>query len=235
MADTVDGAGIANQVGLILRRSPAFSMIRELARDPEHGRVMSVIFRDDQYIPIRGNYRSTWRADVAKAGAGTLLEHSIHDIDMIEWIAGPIHAATARKANFHQLEGIEDVMSATLELEDGGYASLTSVWHDIDARPSSRRIEVFCERAYIEMEGDWYGPVKWTTPDGEHHELGGDELVARVQQERGEDLNPNGAFLRAIAQGQPCSPDFRVAVRAHEITEAIYASAAGGGDTKTVG
>jgi predicted dehydrogenase len=233
MADTVDKAGVANQVGLILRRSPAFSMIRELAHDPAHGRVMSIIFRDDQFIPVRGTYRSTWRGDVSKAGAGTLLEHSIHDVDMIEWLGGPIRTATARKANFHELDGIEDVTSATLELEDGGYASLVSVWHDIDARPSSRRIEVFCERALIEMEGDWYGPVRWTTADGEQHELGGDELVARVQQQRGEDLNPDGAFLRAVAQGRPCVPDFRVAVRAHEVTEAIYESAAAGGEPKS--
>src|SRR3954471_6161738 len=69
MAERVDAAGIANQVGLILRRSPAFTMLRELAHAEEAGRIMSVVFRDDQFIPVRGSYASTWRGEVDKVGA----------------------------------------------------------------------------------------------------------------------------------------------------------------------
>jgi UDP-N-acetyl-2-amino-2-deoxyglucuronate dehydrogenase len=234
MADTVERHAVANQVGLILRRSPAFTVLRRLARDTaEHGRVMAVVFRDDQYIPVRGAYRSTWRGDVDKAGSGTLLEHSIHDVDMVEWLAGPIASASARTAHLHGITGIEDVVVATLELEGGGLASLTSVWHDVDARGSLRRVEVFCERAYLVLEGDWYGPVRWTTADGAEHAMDGDELVAEAVRAHGvpdaRHLNPDGAFLRAIAAGRPCDPDFRTAVRAHEVTAAIYESAASGG------
>ena len=83
MATAVAAAGVTNQVGLILRRSPAFVWARHLVEAPEAGRVMAVVFRDDQYIPVQGTYGSTWRGDRAKAGAGTLLEHSIHDVDML--------------------------------------------------------------------------------------------------------------------------------------------------------
>ena len=228
MADIVDDHGVANQVGLILRRSPAFTVLRELANDPAHGRVMSVVFRDDQYIPVRGAYRSTWRGDVDKAGAGTLLEHSIHDVDIIEWAFGPITTASARSREMHGIRGIEDVVVATLELERGGLASLTSVWHDVDARPSLRRVEVFCERAYLVLEGDWYGPVRWMLPDGTEHVLEGDALQERANAQL-DHPNPDGAFLRAVATGRPCHPDFRVAVRAHEVTAALYESIAAGG------
>jgi 4-hydroxybenzoate polyprenyltransferase len=51
--------------------------------------VLTVVFRDDQYLPVRGVYKSSWRGDVARAGAGTLLEHSIHDLDLLEWLLGP--------------------------------------------------------------------------------------------------------------------------------------------------
>lgn len=59
MLACVQEAGIAHQVGLILRRSPAFTVLRDLVQRPESGRVMSVVFRDDQFIPIRGTYAST--------------------------------------------------------------------------------------------------------------------------------------------------------------------------------
>ena len=229
MAAAVDSAGVANQVGLVLRRSPSFTVLRELVNDPANGRVMSVVFRDDQYIPVRGAYGSTWRGDVTKAGAGTLLEHSIHDVDLLEWVCGPTVSVSARSADFHQMPGIEDVVSATLEFESGGLGVLTSVWHDVDPRGSLRRVEVFCERAYAVLEGDWFGPLRWTLADGTEGSLEGDELVRRAQDIQRDDLNPDGAFLRAAREGKRCHPDFSVAVRAHEVTEAMYASARSGG------
>jgi len=90
MGEAVERAGVVNQVGLVLRYSPAFCWMRHLISDPSSGRVMAVVFRDDQYIPIQGMYGSSWRSERAKAGSGTLLEHSIHDVDMIEFLCGPV-------------------------------------------------------------------------------------------------------------------------------------------------
>lgn len=229
MADTVDEAGVPNQVGLVLRRSPAFTVLRDMANDPANGRIMSVVFRDDQFIPVRGHYGSTWRGEVDKVGAGTLLEHSIHDVDMLEWVCGPIASVNARSAEFHGLAGIEDVLNATLEFENGALGVMTSVWHDIDARGSLRLVEVFCEQAYLRLENDWFGPLTWTLADGTTGTLVDGDLVARAEAIQKRTLNPDGAFLQAIAQAKPCDPDFRVAVRAHEVTEALYASARSGG------
>lgn len=234
MADVVEAAGVTNQVGLILRRSPAFTVLKEMIQRPESGRVMSVVFRDDQHIPIRGMYGSTWRSDVTKAGAGTLLEHSIHDVDLLESVIGPIVSVSARAADFHQIKGIEDVVVGTLAFDNGAIGSLTSVWHDVDARPSLRRIEVFCERAWVVVDGDWFGPVRWVLADGTEGSLEGADLVDRAQALRGEDLNPDGAFVRAARDGVPAYPDFRTGVRAHEITEALYRSARAGGQPVAV-
>ena len=54
MAAAVAGSGVTNQVGLVLRRSPAFVWARHLVEAPDAGRVMAVVFRDDQYIPVQG-------------------------------------------------------------------------------------------------------------------------------------------------------------------------------------
>jgi len=230
MAARVNDAQVTNQVGLILRRSPAYTMLRELAHREDAGRVMSVVFRDDQFIPIRGHYGSTWRGDVDKVGAGTLLEHSIHDVDIIDWMVGPITDVTARTAEFHRLAGIEDVVVATMGLESGAIGSLTSIWHDIDARGSLRRVEVFCERVLLTLDGDdWFGPVHFIRDDGTEGSIGGEEIEAAAAAIQGHDLNPDGAFIRAATEHVGASPDFDAAVRAHEITEAMYASARAGG------
>ncbi len=61
---------------------------RRSSRASEYGRPLATAFRDDQYFPIQGMYGSTWRKDVEHAGGGTLIEHSIHDIDVLHWLLG---------------------------------------------------------------------------------------------------------------------------------------------------
>ena len=232
MAATVSGAGLTNQVGLVLRSSPVFLALRALIERPDSGRVMSVIFRDDQYIPTQGMYRSSWRGDVDKAGAGTLLEHSIHDVDVLEWLIAPMESVSAQSAGFHELAGIEDVVGVSIRFAGGAIGSLTSVWHDVLARPSLRRVEVFCERAWFSVEGDWSGPLTFTMADGEAGVLEGDALFEYAPSPDGAHAgqgNPDGAFVRAARERRPATPDFTVAVRAHELVDAMYRSAANGG------
>jgi predicted dehydrogenase len=228
MAETVEKADVINQVGLVLRSSPAFCLLRSLIAEEASGRVMSVVFRDDQFIPVQGHYGSTWRGDKALAGAGTLLEHSIHDIDILESLVGPLTSVSARSAGFHAIEGIEDVVSATLTMASGGIGSLISVWHDLLERPSLRRVEVLCERAFLTLEHDWWGPVEWTR-SGDSGRLEGDELVAEVARRQLPTPNPDADFVEAVAEQRQASPDFRVAVRAHTVVDAIYRSCANGG------
>ncbi len=234
MAEAVDKAGVVNQVGLVLRHSPAFGMLKALAADPASGRPMSVVFRDDQFIPIQGSYRSTWRGDVTKAGAGTLLEHSIHDLDMLEHVMGPVVSVSAATAEFHELPGIEDVASALLRFANGATGTLLSVWHDILERPSLRRVELFCERTYAVLEGDWFGPVAWTTTGSPPMHLEFADLIDEVGR-RGMALgNPDELFIDAVVRNEPAWPSFADALRAHTLADAVYRSAAAGGETIAV-
>jgi predicted dehydrogenase len=225
-------AGVTNQVGLVLRRSPAFVMARHLITDRAAGKPLAVVFRDDQFIPIQGDYGSTWRADVTKAGAGTLLEHSIHDIDLLHFLIGPIASVNALSSNHHGHDGIEDVMTANVRFARGTSGTLASIWHDNLARPSARRVEVFCARRYVHVEGDdWFGPVSWTDADGSEGRLDGAALEAAAGDLLAGPANPDEAFLRAAASDQPAWPDASVALVAHRVADAIYRSAAGDGTT----
>ncbi|HVN52640.1 MAG TPA: Gfo/Idh/MocA family oxidoreductase [Acidimicrobiales bacterium] len=234
MVDAVERAGVVNQVGLVLRDSPDFRLLHHLVDQPDSGRPMSVVFRDDQYIPIQGQYGSTWRADPTRAGSGALLEHSIHDVDILEWLLGPITSVSATSSEFHAIAGIEDAVSATLRFGNEAVGSLVSIWHDLLERPSLRRVEVFCERAYYWIDDDDPALVRWTRPDGSGAVELGD--LDRALADAGIELrNPDRAFIEAAAAGAPATPDFATALRAHVVTDALYRSAAAGGATIEVG
>lgn len=237
VTDALITSGVTNQVGLVLRHSPAYLWARHLVTHEKAGRVMSVVFRDDQFIPIQGHYASSWRSDRARAGAGTLIEHSIHDIDMLRYLVGPITSVNARWSNFHGHDGIEDVVNAVVSFDADPPTSgtISSVWHDNLSRPSLRRVEIFCERRYVSIDGDWLGPVSWTDADGESGSLSGAGLIEATSDRVGRHANPDAAFLLAVADGAPSYPDARVALRAHEAVDAMYHSAAGDGRTESVG
>lgn len=229
LVDGVVVSGVVNQCGLVLRRSPAFNLAKALREDPAAGPVMAVVFRDDQYIPTQGHYASTWRADKDRAGAGTLIEHSIHDIDMLEHVVGPLTSVAARSANHHGHDGIEDVMTAQLVFADGALGNLTSIWHDVLTRPSLRRVEVHCANRWIHVEDDWFGPVTWMDADAEAVTVQGQDLLDACAERGIETPNPDGDFVRCVRDGTPAWPDVTVALRAHRVVDACYRSAASEG------
>ncbi|MEO7572351.1 MAG: Gfo/Idh/MocA family oxidoreductase [Acidimicrobiales bacterium] len=230
MAAGVAAAGVVNQVGLVLRSSPAFLELKHQIEDPRTGRVQAAVLRDDQFLPVQGMYGSTWRADPAKAGAGTMLEHSIHDVDALEWLLGPAASVGARSSTFHGNPGIEDTVSVGMEMAGGAQVNLTSVWHQLLERPSLRRLEVICEHAFFTIEHDVVGPVTWMRP-GEQGALESGELFSAVaERHEGRSPNQDRGFVEAVASGVPGPhPDFHIALRAHEVVDAIYRSAAAGG------
>ena len=236
MAAEVTRAGVINQVGLVLRSSPAFLELEHQLADHRTGRVQAVVLRDDQFLPVQGMYGSTWRQDPSKAGAGTMLEHSIHDVDALEWLFGPMRSVSARSSTFHGNPGIEDTVAVAMEFDGGAQGTLASVWHQLLERPSLRRLEVICEHAFFTIEHDVLGPVTWSRSGGEVGSLEGDALFAAVTDRFGGRLpNQDRGFVEAVAAGVPSGhPDLLTAVRAHVVVDGIYRSAASDGDAVDV-
>ncbi len=234
LAEAVEVADVVNAVGLVLRSSPALLAMREMLADPAVGRVMNVVFRDDQFLPTQGMYASTWRGDRTLAGSGALLEHSIHDLDILEWLLGPISSLGAQQSFFHALDGIEDSVTVLFRFASGATGSLSSVWHEVTSRPSQRRIEVFCEHALLTLEGEFFGPLRCQRSEGEQV-LEGDGLMAWLARRGVGTTSAEQDFLVEVERrrdgGAPrrVRPDVHDAVRAHELVEAAYRSAAAGG------
>ena len=240
MVDTVEAAEIASQVGLVLRFMPQFLHAKTLLADERAGRLLAVSFRDDQFIPIQSHYGSNWRVDPARAGRGTLLEHSIHDVDIMQWLCGSVDRVNGTVREVHGYPRIDDVAMARLDFTNGAVASLASIWHDIVDRPSLRNIEIFCENLYLHLDGEATSPLTWQFTGEPVQTLGGDDLAvacidAGHARERdlapvvgGAMFNPLTPFLDAIAEGTPSPLPLREALPAHRIVDAIYTSADSG-------
>ena len=152
------------------------------------------------------------------------MEHSIHDIDLIEWILGPIGRLSATMANHHELDGIEDVATVAFETASGASGSLVTAWHDVLSRPSQRCVEVISTGRVCRLEGEWTGTVSWEDGEG-HHELVGDDLLSHAAIAHPEAANPDAAFLRAVERDERCWPDAADALRAHVVIDAAHRAA----------
>ncbi len=229
---------VPHQVGLILRHAPAYQLLRQLVASEKFGRPMGAMFRDDQHVPLNGPYGSTWRAEVEKAGGGTLIEHSVHDVDVLTWVLGIPSSVSAHTSSFAGTPGIEDLAMVRLDYAEGHSASLMSVWHKVEGRTTARRIEVFCEHGVLSMEGE-VGPVVVQTSDGVvAHEtpfpavldaLGLDEVPERWREAAGGLALQAKAFLDGLELGKPGWPSVDDALIAHRVVDAAYRSAATGG------
>jgi len=237
LVDAVAAAGIRAQCGLVLRSAPVFRTLRELVASGSLGRPMTAIFRDDQYFPIRGTYGSTWRSDVEQAGGGCLIEHSIHDVDILRYCFGEAAEVSCRTANFAGFEGIEDLACVSVHFAQGCEASLTSVWHNIMSRGSTRRIEVFCEEGTIWLSNEFRGPLRIQTSEHtESRECPSPAWVDALPLDDGEVglavrayAEENRAFVDAVVNGTDPDPGLDEALVAHRLVDAAYRSAATGG------
>jgi predicted dehydrogenase len=238
LVEAVGAAGVPGQCGLVLRSAPVFRALRDLVQGGTLGDPMAAVFRDDQYFPIRGTYASQWRADVDQAGGGCLIEHSIHDVDILRFCFGEVERISARTANHAGHEGVEDLAAVSLSFASGLEAQLTSVWHDILSRGSTRRVEVFCRKGMVWLDDEFRGPLHIQTSEGTEvracpspawvDELpwADDEvglgLQTYVEADRG--------FIDAVASGGTPAPGLDVALAAHRLVDAAYRSAARGSE-----
>ena len=181
-------------------------------------------------------YGSAWRSDPERAGSGTLLEHSIHDLDLFRRLFGEVDAVQCHTRETSGHSGIEDVAHVRFLHEGGHSSTLASIWHAMPDRQSSRSLEVFFERARFTTESDYFGSITVEVAGKDPQVLSHDEVLNRFMQLEGldpaeEDLRSlaglgDRRFLEAVLKGEPAKPSFEEALKAHELVDACYQSAA---------
>jgi len=238
-------ADIKAAAGLVLRYDQFVLYAKKLIETHEFGLPMLAHIRDDQHFPVDYVYHSKWRGQKSQAGGGTLIEHSIHDIDLLRWLFGDVDEVYARVNNFSGRE-VEDHASVMMSHKSGCVSTLDSIWHWID-RPNERRIEFFFEKGYIGIaleSGKRYleyqlldqAPIRiWHEQAdvalleylGLHSKnnlsIDAVEALTCVGPERYAALSY--AFLSTINTDINPTPNFKDAVAAHNIIDAAYESA----------
>jgi len=176
-----------------------------------------------------------------------LIEHSIHDIDVLRWLLGDPESVTARTASRFGHRGIEDTAAVLFAFADGSVAQLTSVWHQVLTRESGRHLEVFCETGTLWTDDDYLGPLHVQTSDGTRvisgalPEWAGLLTVPQVfTHPVAHYATATKAFLDRLAEpngGEAATdrPAAAEALAAHRLVDGAYRSAAAGGAPVPIG
>ena len=239
----VEGAGIDAQVGFQSRYHPLYRHLHGLIEGGGDGSVMGYSLRDDQFWPTAAVVpgHTTWRSQRSEAGGGALLEHSIHACDLVSWLFGPVRRVYASTRAVYGFD-VEDVAALVLEHESGVVGTLLTVFNGVRHR-EERRLDVFLEGASIEVTTDF---VVGAPEDSflihrgtEVHAERLDPAAVRRQAWLAEGLDPDRevfvyqylahrSFALALSRGEAPTPTMQDALRAHQVVEAGYRSAAGG-------
>ena len=237
MRDAVRQAGVKAQIGLVLRFSAVYTVMRELLRTSDSGEPVAVVFRDDQVFPIRGVHDAAWRKDRRWTAGGTLIEHGVHDLDLLMWFFGPVARLRAWQQNRAGHAGIEDYAAVELEFACGLRAQLVTLWHDMVQRTSNRRLEIFCQRGFLASDHDMVGDIIVQIGDGEERRLGAPDVLDRFAALLGRSdtrfhdwyavpyLLQDLAFIEALLADREPAPGLDIGLEAQRIAEAVYRAA----------
>lgn len=248
-----DEHGVVIQVGLVFRSAPQIVYLKKLMAEnaARWGNVSNVVFRDTQEKPYKGKeevHGSTWRGDVAKAHAGILFEHTIHDIDGLIYAFGEVDEVYG-KVTYHDRPGIETGVAAILTFKNGVNLSVNSAWNEVDF--SERRMEFYFQNAWVHVTVDERAGsdkkrklVKATVKylKEPEQDLDDDAMDAYFRETIGmshvapeiagpyyyEDLR----FFDAIVKGHPSPIKLEFGYYAQKVIEAIYESSRAGKPVK---
>lgn len=132
LIDTAKANGKTIAAVLNRRFHPGMDAFKKAADEGRFGKLTSASayvkwFRDQAYYDSAG-WRGTWALD----GGGALMNQSIHTIDTLIYLAGPIKAVTAVTACVaHERIEVEDIAVALVEFENGALGVIegtTTTW-----------------------------------------------------------------------------------------------------------
>lgn len=224
------------------RWNAANRALYDAAQQGRYGRVswagcFTPWYRTDEYYR-GGGWRGTWKLD----GGGAMMNQSVHAVDLLQWIAGPVKTVSAMAGSrIHAEIEVEDTCVCSLQFQSGAYGSMvgttgmypggnvrieiggengTAVSEDglktytfRDTRPEDQKLMEQINKGKVESGG---GTSQFLATIDNH--------VANV-----------GAILGAWEQNREAETNGAEARKAVAIILAAYASAKKGGEPVAVG
>jgi predicted dehydrogenase len=221
IVDACRSAGVMLMTAFPMRFSAPVRAVEAAIRGDEIGSVRAIAGVNQGQLPSR---HRAWFADQRLAGGGALMDHVVHLADLYRWMLGAeiveVFALTNRILYADRTE-VETGGLLLLTLSDGSFASIDCSWSRPDTYPTwgGLGMEIVGDRGIIELDpfrqrftlhgsGD-PGP-RWTF-------WGSDPDRAMLR-----------AFVDAVRDGRQPPISGLDGLRAVEVVEAAYRSAASG-------
>src|SRR5262249_485943 len=128
-ADALINACERNNVKLVVISQSRYSSgMQQLKRYLDEGKLGKLAYAESvtkwyrtQKYYDSGGWRGTWELD----GGGALTNQGVHYVDQLRWIMGPVKSVAATMATrAHERIEVEDIVSATIEFENGAVGTL---------------------------------------------------------------------------------------------------------------
>ena len=235
IVDAADAAGVICSGVFQSRSLPDVLLIKQAL---EQGRFGDVVVGDAivKWVRPPSYYEDSWHGTRALDGGGALMNQSIHTIDLLQWLLGPVEsvqAFTTRRA--HAGLEVEDTAVAAVRFASGALGTIVG---STAIHPGfERRIEIGGTAGSAVLLGDTIG--EWQFADETDEDQALRARRADVDPDRGGASDPAGVGIAghrrqyeevtaAIRAGGAPDIDGRAATAAVAIVLAIYESARSG-------
>jgi predicted dehydrogenase len=214
MVDACADAGVSLGVAMPMRFSEPVRRARAALREGAVGDLQAVVGTN----LLQKMAADTWFVDPERSGGGAVMDHSVHVVDLVRWLAGAevreVYAETGRAFGDYPVEDV-DVLS--MELADGTPVTHDGSWRqpeewefwgDVTLRligtEGVYEVDCFAQTLTETTEGDGREAVYW----------GSDPDAGLVRD-----------FVAAVREGRPPAIPGREGVREVRVVEAAYESA----------
>jgi predicted dehydrogenase len=177
-----------------------------------------------------------WKGTKALDGGGALMNQAVHNVDLLQWLMGPVAAVAAFTATLaHERIEVEDTAVACLRFAGGALGVIqaaTSAWPGLP-----KTVAVHGDRGTVVVEQE--DVLQWEFEPETDADRQVRQRFARKVGASGGASNPAAIshegharqladFVRALRTGTPPLVDGREGRKAVAIIEAVYRSAATG-------
>jgi len=254
MVDAVESAGVPNMVWYNYRRVPAMTLLKKLLDEGRFGRIFhyrSQFLQDwtiSQDLPQGGE--GLWRLDSAVAGSGVTGDLLAHNIDMAQWLNGPIAEVTAMTETFikerkHNLTGrvepvnIDDASAFLCRFANGslavfeatryarGHKALFTVEINGEKASASWDLHDLHRLNYFDHrdEGRLRGWKSVHISDGDHPYMKHWWVPGLQIGYEHTFIHQAADFILALEEGHGAAPTFRDGLSTDRVAEAVLKSA----------
>jgi predicted dehydrogenase len=212
---------------------PAVALVK---RAIDRGRLGRLYVADAQVKWFRGKtyYEDArWRGTKALDGGGALINQSIHTVDLLQHLAGPVASVFGMTGRLRHpsIEG-EDTAVAVVRFASGALGTIqgtTSIWPGF-----ARKVELHGERGTIVLEGN--DVTIWSVEGTGEEEAELERLRAGAKDASDGSSNPMSLdtaghrrqieeFVAALREGRAPAVDGEEGLKALEIVLGVYRSA----------